>query len=956
VTARIIFLVNILYVSFLLADLPQVILKLPWGSGELAAGLREAPEAFYGPQSFKVEDDQILLLDTQNGFLKRFAKGQVQEMIPVPGWTDDFIYHSSKEYVLLLNNQLRYYHDGRILSVYTAPGRKVIQSIQPLKGAMCAVNFSDGGGLRFSFAGKQAEQVKQGQLLNDNNRIQLRKIDSGRGQVVLSKEDGSYKSSFEINIIENNLASLSLIAMDSEGRLFINLEFFIQHVPLRVKREVRVFNKQGKCLACYNIPVNASAQVFRDMYVDTSGNLYHLITTADGVEILKWPLADSDKPNKPLRFDYPDEYQKSYHYNINIDPQDESEQTVSLDDFDNYPQVMPGEALEIADTYVQLLWTCQAENLTDGAIIDEYGNWVRTPDWIGIGQNQKVPYRWGGFESIETYLNGIAAGKYAGDNYTSKPGATPSAVGVDCSGFVARCWKLPFKYSTSMMDDGLSLPYESWEQAKPGDAVHKVGHVRLVTAQNVSGTIDVAEAAGYDWRVSYRTFSYSDLTAYTPRYYVNMQGAPGNVPQPQIDHLSAGDNTQLKWTMAGRESISGFNLYVSDNGIDWQDGQYLNTDASEYEEPLANEQSVYYRLTSIALSDSGEGLSSDTYGACRNDGGSKVLIVDGFDRTSANGGSWAYTYHSFAVTHGQALAAKGIPFETVANETVINGGINLQDYEAVFWILGDESTHDGTFCRSEQNMVKPYLQNGGKLFVSGSEVAWDLDENGSANDNTFINQFLKAGYVNDEADCYTVNGFENTPFTGLTLHFDNGAHGVYAEDSPDVITPANGGNTAMKYTSGDIAAIYYEGLFPDGAQEGKLFYMGFPFETIYIESERNDLMDKIVEFFNLNANSVDEKEQAAPPQTFVLYGNYPNPFNAQTRISFAIPFAGLVTLQVYNTLGQTAAVKKKTFSTPGFKEIPFNAESLPSGNYIYRMTLKTSSGIFKREGKFVLLR
>ncbi len=53
-------------------------------------------------------------------------------------------------------------------------------------------------------------------------------------------------------------------------------------------------------------------------------------------------------------------------------------------------------------------------------------------------------------------------------------------------------------------------------------------------------------------------------------------------------------------------------------------------------------------------------------------------------------------------------------------------------------MVGDESTDEETFSSAEQSVVIPYLQQGGKMFISGSEIAWDLDYQGSSIDKSFI--------------------------------------------------------------------------------------------------------------------------------------------------------------------------------------------------------------------------
>ena len=65
-------------------------------------------------------------------------------------------------------------------------------------------------------------------------------------------------------------------------------------------------------------------------------------------------------------------------------------------------------------------------------------------------------------------------------------------------------------------------------------------------------------------------------------------------------------------------------------------------------------------------------------------------------------------------------------FSYCHNEEVYEGGISLQNYNYVIWILGDESTSDHTFNQIEQDSVEAFLKNGGCLFVSGSEIGWDI--------------------------------------------------------------------------------------------------------------------------------------------------------------------------------------------------------------------------------------
>ncbi len=88
------------------------------------------------------------------------------------------------------------------------------------------------------------------------------------------------------------------------------------------------------------------------------------------------------------------------------------------------------------------------------------------------------------------------------------------------------------------------------------------------------------------------------------------------------------------------------------------------------------------------------------------------------------------------------------------------------------------------------------------------------------------------------------------------------------------------------------------------------------------------------------------------PVKFDLSNNYPNPFNPTTEIQYSIPKSGIVTLKVYNLLGQEVMTLVNQQQTTGSYKVNFNASNLASGIYMYRL----QSGNFTITKKMTLLK
>jgi hypothetical protein len=102
--------------------------------------------------------------------------------------------------------------------------------------------------------------------------------------------------------------------------------------------------------------------------------------------------------------------------------------------------------------------------------------------------------------------------------------------------------------------------------------------------------------------------------------------------------------------------------------------------------------------------------------------------------------------------------------------------------------------------------------------------------------------------------------------------------------------------------------------------------------------------------------SVQEQEPASGlPKNFSLSQNYPNPFNPTTSISYTIPQGGIrhaVSVRIYDLLGREVATLVNEIKSAGTYTILWNAASMPSGIYFYRL----QSDNFVATKKLVLIK
>lgn len=335
--------------------------------------------------------------------------------------------------------------------------------------------------------------------------------------------------------------------------------------------------------------------------------------------------------------------------------------------------------------------------------------------------------------------------------------------------------------------------------------------------------------------------------------------APDAPERVRATHDGAG-NIVLSWTpatvgTATGHAATGYKIYRSSNGYGFGNAVVLGNVTTATLNDIPAGTTTYLRVS--ATNAGGESMPSETLAVRRgSSGASQILIVTGFDRVSRTlnpiqnipSGPMErqiprqINAFDYVVQHAAALTAAGRTFDSASNEAVISGTVSLANYAAVVWCLGRESSADKTFNATEQSLVTTYLNGGGRLFATGTDIGFDLV--GAAGGASFYQNTLKGNYVGDNSSATSAIGIGGC-LTGVASFSFSTANGApYNATSPDRLLPQSGGTSILTYVGGtaDGAGIQYDsGVY-------RVVMFGFPFECIASSTVRADVMTRVIDY------------------------------------------------------------------------------------------------------------
>lgn len=214
-----------------------------------------------------------------------------------------------------------------------------------------------------------------------------------------------------------------------------------------------------------------------------------------------------------------------------------------------------------------------------------------------------------------------------------------------------------------------------------------------------------------------------------------------------------------------------------------------------------------------------------------------------------------------------------------------------------------------------------------------------------------------ASYVKDNRfppEGFTSDGpyYDSTRVEGLALQDPNFNGGPTAEGTGiDTVTYKVSNLTGSDMYTVNVRMLY-QSTTPRFIED--LFQYNTPevntFETYYATADKSPILIDSLQLVVSVTEVENEVNEAI--DSYILFDAFPNPFNPSTIISYQIPKAGFVTLKVFDAIGNEVATLVSNDMQAGSYEVEFEAVSLTSGVYFYRL----QGGDFVDTKKMLLLK
>jgi hypothetical protein len=224
-----------------------------------------------------------------------------------------------------------------------------------------------------------------------------------------------------------------------------------------------------------------------------------------------------------------------------------------------------------------------------------------------------------------------------------------------------------------------------------------------------------------------------------------------------------------------------------------------------------------------------------------------------FENKIIAGNTFDYPY-----IHGKAILENGFSFCSTSDEAVWDDHVELNNYKFIDFIVGEEKktlppkagyingVEFQAFPDKMKDKISDYLNNGGKIFLSGTYIGSDLysDINGKSFANDVLKIELKTTHASKTGMIHSVN--KKFSIDRINVRYNSEFdEKFYKVEAPDKIGPINGSEVLMRFTENEFSSmIGYNNNYG-------VVVLTVPFETIIIQNDRFQIMNLVLNYLSI---------------------------------------------------------------------------------------------------------